>query len=487
MKCFSFTVAVCLLFVQPVLTMAQETQSPSASATTKIDILDIKSMDILDVLKLISQKSGKNIIASQNVKGRVSAYLKDIEAEEALKVIVESYGWAIAEEEWVIKVMTEQEYESRYGKKFGEEMTTQVVKLEYAKAAETVPLLNQMKGPSGKVIADDKSNTLMLKDTPAKVEEMQTMLKRLDTPVETKVFELSYAKAGEIAGKIKETVTPANGNIAFDERSNVLIVSAAPDKLKEAEALIRAFDKKDEVVQIDAKIVQVILSDEYKLGIDWEAMVREYHDLRLAGDLDILSGNEKKGTLSIGTLAEDNYSVLLQALQTIGTTNILSNPSITTLNNKEAKILVGSTEPYVTATTTTTAAGPTTTAESVNFIEVGVKLYVTPTIHRDGFITVKLKPEVSSVVRSVTTSNNNTIPVVETSQAETTVTVKDAMTIVIGGLIKEEDISTTKKIPVLGSIPVVGAAFRNQNDFTRKTEIVIFLTPKIISGDMNDI
>jgi len=174
----------------------------------------------------------------------------------------------------------------------------------------------------------------------------------------------------------------------------------------------------------------------------------------------------------------------LEALETVGDTNILASPSVTSLNNQEAKILVGTTEPYVTTTTTTTSSGPATTAESVNFIDVGVKLYVTPAINQEKFIKMKIRPEISSVTDTLETSTNNKIPIVETSQAETTVMVKDGVTIVIGGLIKEEKVNTTNKIPVLGSIPVLGAAFRSVDNSTKKTEIVIFLTPRIISGEV---
>ena len=97
---------------------------------------------------------------------------------------------------------------------------------------------------------------------------------------------------------------------------------------------------------------------------------------------------------------------------------------------------------------------------------------------------MKIKPEISSVTGEVTTSNNNTIPVVETSEAETNVMVKDGVTIVIGGLIKEEKIRTTKKVPLLGNIPLLGKAFKNESDKVSKTEIVLFLTPHIISGDV---
>jgi general secretion pathway protein D len=193
------------------------------------------------------------------------------------------------------------------------------------------------------------------------------------------------------------------------------------------------------------------------------------------------TGNQ--GALSIGTLASDDYTVLIEALDTVGKTNVLSNPRIAVVNNEEAKILVGSSQPYVTTQTTTPGSGPSTTAETVNFIEVGVKLFVTPTIHGDGYITMKIRPEVSSAANTLPTSSGNKIPIVETSQAETTVMAKDNATIVIGGLIKEQNSKTINKIPFLGDLPFVGLAFRNESKTKKKTEIVIFLTPKIITGD----
>jgi general secretion pathway protein D len=148
--------------------------------------------------------------------------------------------------------------------------------------------------------------------------------------------------------------------------------------------------------------------------------------------------------------------------------------------------LVGSTEPYVTSTTVTSASGPTTTSEAINFIEVGVKLFVTPTIHKDDFITMKIRPEVSSVVNTVQTSSNNAIPVVGTTEAETTVLLKDGTMIIIGGLIEEERHSTVNKIPVLGSIPYLGYLFKNETESTTKQEIAIFLKASIMTGDVHE-
>jgi len=451
-----------------------------------LDLLDLKNMEILDVLKLISQKSGRNIIASQGVRGKVTVYLKDIEVQEALKIIVDAYGWVYTADGSIIKIMTKVEYIEKYGSPFGQDLETIILKLRHANAADITVILDQIKSKFGKIIVDPKSSSIVLIDKKEKINEMKKIVEQLDIPIQSKVFALNYAKAEEVSAKVSDILTPSVGQIKYDTQTNTVIVSDTPQKLEEVTQVLDAFDQKHKEVHIEAKIMQIALNDEHKLGIDWEAMVSDFHNLDLVSDFDLLGVSEKRGKLSIGTLSSDNYTALIEALDTVGVTDILASPSITAINNHEAKILVGSTEPYVTSTTTTPASGPTTVAESVNFIEVGVKLYVTPTIHNDGFITMKIKPEISSVVSSLTTSNNNTIPIVETSEAETTVLVKDKVTIVIGGLIKDEKIATTKKIPILGDIPYLGVLFKSVTDKVSKTEIVIFLTPEIITGDVVD-
>jgi MSHA type pilus biogenesis protein MshL len=451
-----------------------------------IDVLDLRNMDIIDVLKLISQKSGLNIVAGQNVQGKVTVFLKNVEVHEALKILVEANGWAYVQEEQIIHIMTDKEYEMKFGRRFGQILITRIIPLSFAKTANIVTVLNQMKSASGKVVADQNSGTLILTEEAHTLDMMEEVIRRIDVPVTTKVIVLNHAKPEDVSQKISEMLTPALGNIKFDDRTSRIIISDTAEKITAIEKVIEAFDQRAREVLIEAKIIQVTLSDEQKLGVDWEAMVNDYHSLHLMGNFDILNAADKSGKLSIGTLASDDYTVLVEALEEVGHTEILSSPRIMAVHNEEARILVGSTEPYVTTTVTTPASGPTTTAESVTFVEVGVKLYVTPTIHEDDFITMKIKPEVSSVTSNLTTSNNNTIPIIETSEAETTVIVKDKAAIVIGGLIKDEKITITKKVPLLGDIPLLGLAFRSKSDLTRKTEIVIFLTPRITAGDAAD-
>jgi len=151
--------------------------------------------------------------------------------------------------------------------------------------------------------------------------------------------------------------------------------------------------------------------------------------------------------------------------------------------NEEAKILVGTREAYVTSTTT---AGQTTStiAEDVQFIDVGIQLTVTPSINQDGFVTMKIKPEVSSVVRTLVTSQKNEIPIVDTSTAETSVMVADGMTVILGGLRKDERKRTDKQVPKLGNLPFLGnALFKQKDRDSTLSELVVFITPHIVFGD----
>jgi type II secretory pathway component GspD/PulD (secretin) len=460
-----------------------EEQIISSDSSGKIT-LELKGMDILDALKLLSKKSGLNIVAGKNVRGNITIYLKEVDVWDALRIILETNELAYEKEGNIVKVMTARDYELTYGKRFNDKTELKIINLKFANAIDLNPALNQIKSSIGKVAVDEKSNTLILIDTPSKIADMQRLIAEADVSTVTQVFNLNYTKAEDLEKKLTEVITKGVGRIRIDTRTNKAVITDTPKKMSEIEKIITAFDERHREVLIEAKIMQVILNDNFKMGVNWEYLLTQYHSLDLKSSFGILADTDKKGKISIGTVADNNdYTAFMEALNTIGTTNILSSPRIATVNNEEAKILVGSTEPYVTTTTTTTASGPATTAETVNFIDVGVKLYVTPVINQDKFITMKIKPEVSSVTGYLTTSENNKIPIKETSEAETNIMVKDGVTIVIGGLMKNEDLETLKKVPLFGDLPLLGALFRSKDKTIKKTELVVFLTPHIISGD----
>jgi len=451
---------------------------------TVIDTLELKNMDILDVLKLISKKSGLNIATGKNVQGKVTIFLKNVDVWDALKIILEVNDLAYAQEGEIVKVMTAKEYELSYGKRFTDKTQVKIVPLKYASAADLIPLLNQIKSVIGKVVADEKSNTIVIIDAPINLEDMQELIRHVDIPTVTEVFSLKFAKAEEIQKNISGVLTKNVGRIEIDNRTNKVVVTDTAANMEKISKMILAFDEKTPQVTIEAKILQVDLSDAFKMGIDWDKIF-DTSDITLSGNFDVDTGTAGSSlTIGSANLSQYSYYALIEALNSVGKTNTLSTPRITVLNNQEAKILVGTKEVYV-STSTTTSEGVSTTAEAVTFVDVGVTLSVTPTINPDGFVTMKIRPEVSSTGTPYTTASGNQIPVVSTSEAETNVMVKDGSTIIIGGLIKDKIQDTVKKVPLLGDIPLIGLVFRSKDKTTTKTELAIFLTPRIISGDVN--
>jgi len=167
----------------------------------------------------------------------------------------------------------------------------------------------------------------------------------------------------------------------------------------------------------------------------------------------------------------------------VSDTKILSNPKILAINNEESRIHIGDTVPYIISTTVGTA-NPVI-SEDVRFVDVGLKLSVTPTINDDGMVTLRLKPEISSVVAKVTSEKGGGIPQVNKTEVETTVLVEDGTTIVLAGLRKDDKSHVKKGVPILGDMPFFDKIFSSESDSMTSTEIVIFITPHIMTGKEN--
>ncbi|MFC1667208.1 secretin N-terminal domain-containing protein [Candidatus Omnitrophota bacterium] len=453
--------------------------------------LDLKGMDIRDVLKILSQKSGLNIVADRDVKGTIALYVRDVDIMDALDIIASTNGLAYEEEGTLIRVMTDGKYERLHGARFRDESKTEIVKLSYAEASKVAEVVKQMKTASGKIVADDRSSTIVLIDSPGNVKRMKDAISEMDVALVTEVFSLDYAKAEPIKDKLERMVSEDTGSVRFDKRTNKVVVKDTPKKVEDIKKVIKAFDEKPQEVVIDANIIQVTLSDKYSYGINWDLVAAQLADVQLTGSTNLITGltGTSPSTLTIATTG-GHYSSVLSLLKTFGETNVLSKPSITVLDGEEAKILVGSKEVFVSSEVTTTSGGTYHTTDHVNFIDVGVKLAVRPEINKAGYIRLKIKPEVSEVdsTKTVTLKNpdgstRTRAPYINTSEAETTVVIKDKATLVIGGLMKDTVIDHNEKVPFFSEIPMLGKLFSTTGKSKEKTELVIFLTPRIIEGD----
>jgi len=469
------------LFVMP-LVSAQEASKPIEQ--NKIS-LDVKGMDVVDVLKMLAARAGVNIAVGKNVSGKVTLFLRDVDIWDAFEITLLSNDLAYDKKGNILNVMTQRDYELQYGEYYQDKKEARVVQLKYAKALPLAQALNQIKSKIGKVVSDETSNTLALIDAPEAIERMVDFIKNTDLPLQTRVFSLNYAQVDKLLPKLQETITRGIGVIRIDERTNKIVVMDYPDCLEQIAKIVTEFDEKTPQVLIDAQIIQVAPSDLFEMGVDWDYWIKKYFETRLS--LPVGTTNR----LFLGTVqtaapsGTGQYKGVIDILRTIGDTKVLSSPRIMVLNNQEAKIHVGVKDAYITSTTSQSASGTAVTSQSVNFVDTGIQLYVTPTINRDGFVTMKIKPEISDSTRTSITSGGQItqIPIVSTSEAETTIMVKDGVTIIIGGLRKDKREKTVKKIPLLGDIPGLGFLFRSTSDNLTKTDLVILLTPHIITGE----
>ncbi len=478
----SFLMAALLFFgasARPIF--SQEPALPAAGSVGQKVTLQFQETDILEVLKVLADQAGLNLAAGRDVSGRVTLFLKEVDPWEALEVILASNGLAYERNGNILCIVTQREYEEKHGAPYQDRRQIHSIRLAYAKAADVARALTQVKSNIGRVIADEPTNTLILMDTPDLVKQMEELAQRFDQPVQTRIFSLNHADPKTVAALLQEKLSKGMGELSMDERTKRISVTDYPAKLEEIGRMISAFDERSAQVLIEAKILQVTLSDRFQLGIDWQTLVNDKVKLKGLNSLGLTSG----GVVSVATAAlsqKGDYSILLQALRTYGDARILSEPRLTVIDSQEARILVGSREPFVTKSVSQTGTGTAVTAESVTYLDIGIKLYVTPSIARDGFIRMKVRPEVSSRTGSLTTSEKNEIPIIETAEAETSLLVEDGNTVILGGLIKDEKSIAHNRIPVLGDIPFFGMLFRSNNDLKKKTELVVLLTPHIITG-----
>jgi len=464
---------------------AEPVPNPSASPAEKIS-LDLKGADINEVFKLLSAKSGMTIVTSPEVKGGITVFINNLNLFEALDVICTMQSLAYVEEaNNVIKVMTAAEYEKAYGKKFGEQKKTTTFKLAYAKPLNVLNVINSLKSDVGKIISDESTGTIIIIDTPQATEIIGKTIKELDQPLGTVVFNVNYARFSDIKSYLNDLITPGVGQVIVDERSSKVIVYDLPQRLNRIRELMKEFDEQSRQVLISGEIVEVAVDDKFQSGIAWDKIFNQDLDnLELVGNFPVVPALSSYGKISVGSLAQNHYNIVMNLLNTYGSTKILTRPRIVVVNKEEAKILVGTREAYVTATQSQ-AESSTLTAESVQFIDVGLKLAVVPTIGSDGYITMKIKPEVSSVQSTLTTTAGTVVPIVATSQSETVVKVKDGNMLIIAGMIKPENDENDVGLPILSRMPILGHFFSNRSREKKRTEIVIFITPTIITGVSN--
>ena len=413
--------------------------------------MDFKDADINNVLRILSYKSGMNIVSGKDVTGLVTIRLNDVPWEKALDVILRTYGYTYERESNIIRVTSSANLEN-------EELITEV-------------------------------------------------------------FPLNYADAKNVPDAIREVLS-SRGKVKFDERSNVVIVTDISTNIYKIKQVIERLDMRTWQVNIEAKIIETTLDKDDKLGINWTSQVTasmasrpttfpfsrkdaggEYFPVgEAAASGTTTVGKMQPGSLTsfpmavpgnfaFGTIDFTAFKAVLEVLKTRTDTKIISNPKITTLNNQEATIHVG-TSIYVPEYEESASTGsPVFKDMKKTELETGIKLRVTPHVNSKQEIVVDVVPEVSTLGEKTALATNSTgdtvyaWPVsIRTAKAQ--VMVKDGETIVIGGLIKETETDTVVKVPILGDIPILSLLFKKKEKGRESTDLLFFITVNLVKAEI---
>lgn len=414
------------------------------------------------------------------------------------------------------------------------EYEVEVIQLEEAWVGDMVTLLQELApaqlgktaGEAGandySVTADERSNRLILRGDEAFRDKMRGLIQQLDQPSATggttKVIRLKHADAknlaeilkgvmGEVAKEGAGAAASASGGgnpgssfaVFADEGLNALVVRGEPSLMQEAEQIVAALDVRRAQVMIEAAIVEI--SDEMgrDLGVQLAAgdesggstpvvgtnfgnVGRSLGDVLTAILSDSVIAPAVGGiTIGAGERNENGVSwgVLLQALSTSTAANLLSTPSIITLDNQESEITVGQNVPFRTGQYTANADGATNPFTTIERRDVGLTLKVTPTISADGLVRLEVEQTTESVADSI---ENASDIVTNKREIKTTVLADDGETIVLGGLIREDTQVTKSKVPLLGDIPFLGRLFSSESTSRVKRNLLVFLKPTIMLG-----
>ena len=468
-------------------TVASTVKEPQ-SGLEKMIFLDLRDINVIDVFKFIAVQGGLNIVTSKNVQGRSTLLLKNVKIKDALDILVISNQLAYQIRNGIIFIMTEDEYALTHGKAFNDNKKISIRTLKTAKPSYVLATLQSVQSAIGKVIIDEDAGTVVMIDTAEKLMQMNTILDQVENNIATQVIKLQFAKAEEIAAQLKPQIDGKGvGTVAADVRSNQIMINAYPERMEQAIKLVKALDRQTRAVMVETRILQLTLNPKYIWGIDWQKVFRQWDNSSIRSSFPMDSTTAalgEYGKIAIGNFTTNEIAAQLQAVKEIEDTKLLANPRVMILDREEAKINIGDRIPYV-VTTSTGTGNNVSVSEDIRFIDIGLVLVVTPVINDKGFVTMKIRPEISSQIGELTTPTNNVIPKVNTTFVESTVIIQDGNSVILGGLIRDDQTRANNGIPYLMDIPIVGHMFKSRNESYKKTEIAVIITPHIVSGEEN--
>lgn len=400
--------------------------------------IDVSDVPIDMVIRQLAEQVDVDFIKSPNVTGNVTVTLTGVSVEEALQSILDVHGCAYIKGENVVRILSREEVPE-----ISERLTTETFEIIYADVTEVVKALEKFVSPQGSVSSIQGTSHIIITDTENKVRDIATLIEKIDR------------------------ITPQ--------------------------------------VLVEVRIYDITCKDNLDLGVDWYAGRRTYYNssgYAIGDDITVSKGGSDtyvssitdpsvqagfsagtsktaaatEGYLQFGLLNEHiDLNAQLRAEQENVNAKLLANPRIMVLDNETALFDIVTEHPYVERT----ISGSTIT-ETVKFKNVGIKLGVTPHVTRDGMVRMRILPEFGVVVSQVQVVSSD-VPVVDTRKVDTIALVEDGHTVVLGGMRKKDTTQQINKVPLLGDMPIIGKLFSFEGESTINTELVVFITPMIIT------
>jgi MSHA biogenesis protein MshL len=466
-----------------------------------------RDASIYDVLLAFSRESELNIVLDPELSGKVTIDLKRVTLKEALDAILSPIGWNYSIDGKFIKVLRPQ-------------METRLFTLNYIATKRSgkreiyastggglqtgaIPGTQTTTGPSARTGYSDLIS----------VDEMDLWME-IQKGLEAIIFGSVEEKVKEASSETNKTTwTKTDGKgkkLIINKSSGVIMVNDYPLNLNKIASYIETVEGSSQrQVSIQAKILEVILSDEYKEGINWKVIESLPRSINLSWGLTNKAGTTGYpggtgnstsggttvptpgtftikpygGVLAIGAVGVDIVlSDIMQAISEQGDVKVLSSPTISTLNNQKAIIRVGNQDVFFITGAVATQTTVTQTIQPMT-IDVGIILDVTPQIAEDGTIIMNIHPSITEKTgEKITPDGKTTFPLLSVRETDTTVKVKDGQTIIIAGLMAEKKEQSYIGVPVLQSVPVLGSLFRYRTETKRNSELVIMITPTLQVG-----
>ncbi len=520
-------------------TVSGQKDLPKVSRTRDDYItLNFSNIDIAALVKVMSEFTRKNFILDEKVTGKVTLMTPTkISPEEAYQVFLsalEIKGFTAVEDGRIIRIVPTSSVRQsglrvmQDGDMTGEGYVTKLIRMNYVNPQEIVRTLTPLITKDGNLIAYPATNSLIITDAVSAIRKIERLIAALDVPTPTgkgkiNVYYLKHASSEDIAKVMQALVSrlpvpPAGGGaqpvgpstilegavtITADKPTNSLIIVASPIDYETMKDVIQKLDIRRRQVYVEAAIIEMGLTKSRELGFEFQA-----------ANLDKLSNNQTmavggtnfggigqatlngpaafanfnglavgavKGTFMFKGTEYLNIGALLRAIQSDSDVNVLSTPNILTSDNQKAEIMVGQNVPFTTGQMQNATTGSGSTFNTVERKDVGIKLSITPQISSDDTVRLDVNQEISDVVPA--SYLNPSGLVTNKRSAITTVVVKDRETMVIGGLIRDNLMTSESKVPLLGDIPLLGWLFKYKTTKIEKVNLILFITPYIIKNE----